>query len=218
VVAARELGTIASPEPLVWTTPSSSVEFSETTPHRQRPRQQRPGRFSSSLLRIALPRDRSPWSSWCAGGSRFGWLGTIRRLWWRWPKRSRGPRGDPDHSPDANLGGGGAGGFSPRDRWAGAPVSPSVKDSGEHVYVYRSMRRGGRNLDALDITDRTSPVNLTVEDRNTRLKRGGIPPEPIALFREEGSGDIVPELLVGPELIRTNATLNVYRTFWLQEH
>ena len=68
---------------------------------------------------VELPTDsvasRSAWSSSraCAGGSRFGWPGTIRRLWWRWPKRSRGPSGDPDHAPAADPGGGGAGGFSP---------------------------------------------------------------------------------------------------------
>jgi type IV pilus assembly protein PilY1 len=32
-----------------------------------------------------------------------------------------------------------------------------ISGAGEHVYLYVSMRRGGRNIYALDVTDRTSP-------------------------------------------------------------
>jgi len=36
--------------------------------------------------------------------------------------------------------------------------SSNTLDSGEHVYLYQGMRRGGKNYYALDVTSRTSPI------------------------------------------------------------
>ncbi len=41
--------------------------------------------------------------------------------------------------------------------WANDTNKNSIIETGEHVYLYVGMRRGGRNYYALDVTDRSSP-------------------------------------------------------------